>query len=523
MSDLKWAPSTRKPGAISRRDLLRQTAAVGALGGIYGVAPRSAAAATPKRGGHLRIGVEGGSTNLTLDPAIIATQYTQTVGYLWGNSLIEVDENGRMTPELAEAWDSNNDATQWTFRLRKGVQFHNGKEMTAADVGYSLNYHRDPASKSLARSVVRGIKEIKVSNKYEMTITLESGNVDAPGLLSDYHLLIMPENGKPADGMGTGPYIIDKFDSAVHALAHRNSNYWKTDRAHADSVEVLTINDSTARNSALLSGQVQFISRVDPKLFKSMSENPNVSTVEVTSGQHYCFPMRRDINPFDNNDLCLAMKFAIDREDMVKRILLDHGNVGNDQPVPTFDLLYAKDIPQRQYDPDKARFHFKKSGVSGPLPLYVADAAFPNAISAATVYKEHAKKAGIDIDVQRVPDDGYWDSIWEKKPFCAAYWGGRVSAGLFLQAVYVSSSTNNESFWKRPEFDELLARAQSELNADKRKQMYHDLQMMIWDDGGEIIPMFANRLFAMSKAVDGFVRSPVFTGFRVAEQLYLVS
>ena len=523
MSDLKRAPSAEKLGKITRRDLLRQTAAVGALGGIYGVAPRSVAAATPKRGGHLRVGVEGGSANLTLDPAIIATQYTQTVGYLWGNSLVEVDENARLTSELAESWDSNNDATQWTFRLRKGVQFHNGKEMTAADVVYSLNYHRDPTSKSLARSVVKVIKEIKTSNKYEMTITLESGNVDAPGLLSDYHLLIMPEDGKPTAGMGTGPYIIDKFNSAVQTLAHRNANYWKTDRAHADSVEILAINDSTARTSALLSGQVQFISRVDPKLFKSMSQNPNVSTVEVKSGQHYCFPMRRDISPFDNKDLCLAMKYAIDREDMVKRILLDHGYVGNDQPVPTFDPLYAKDIPQRPYDPDKAKFHFKKSGVSGPLALYVADAAFPNAISAATLYKEHARKAGIDIDVQRVPDDGYWDNIWEKKPFCAAYWGGRVPAGLFLQAVYVSSSTNNECFWKRPDFDALFARAQSELNADRRKQMYHDLQMMIWDDCGEIIPMFAYRLFATSKTVDGFVRSPVFTGFRVAEQLYFVS
>jgi peptide/nickel transport system substrate-binding protein len=272
-----------------------------------------------------------------------------------------------------------------------------------------------------------------------------------------------------------------------------------------------------------LSGQVDFISRVDPKLVKSLSANPQVSIIEIQRAAHYCFPMLRDTAPFDNKDLCLAMKFAIDRKDIVDRILLGHGLVGNDQPIPPFDPMFSSEIPQRAYDPDQAKFHFKKSGFSGPVTLSVADAAFPNAVATATLYKEHASKAGIDITIQRVPDDGYWDDIWSKKPFCASYWGGRSPASLFLQAVYVSGSSNNESHWKNPQFDALLAQAQAEPDAGKRKQIFHDMQVLINDDCGEIIPMFAYSLFGTSKKVEGMVKSPVFTGFWIAEQLYFVS
>lgn len=227
--------------------------------------------------------------------------------------------------------------------------------------------------------------------------------------------------------------------------------------------------------------------------------------------------------PFDNKDLCLAMKYSIDRNDIVKRILFGHGFAGNDQPIPPFDPMFSKDVPLHTYDPEKAKFYYKKSGHSGPAQLFISDAAFPNAVAAAQLYQEHAQKADIAIDIQRVPRDGYWDDIWMKKTFCGAYYGGRSPSSLFLEAFYLSGAAWNESYWKRPAFDQLFAKAQAELDFDKRKAMYHDLQAMISDDAGIIIPMFAHSLFAKTKRVDGMVKSPVFTGFRVAEQLYVVA
>jgi peptide/nickel transport system substrate-binding protein len=240
----------------------------------------------------------------------------------------------------------------------------------------------------------------------------------------------------------------------------------------------------------------------------------------IESAGHYCFPMRCDTDPFTNNDLRLALKYGIDREDIVKKILRGYGKTGNDHPIPSFDPFHADDLPQRPYDPDKAKFHFQKAGVSGPVALHVADAAFTGAVDAATLYKEHLAKAGITLDLVREPSDGYWSNVWMVKPFVASYWGGRPTADLMLSVAYQSDAAWNESFWKRPQFDQLLMQARGELDNAKRKQMYHDLQVMVHEDGGEVIPMFNNMLFGARKEVAGLVRSPVLTGLRCGEQLH---
>ena len=136
-----------------------------------------------------------------------------------------------------------------------------------------------------------------------------------------------------------------------------------------------------------------------------------------------------------------------------------------------------------------------------------------------------AAKAGIKIDVTREPNDGYWDNVWMKKPWCASFFGGRPTADLMLSLVYKSDAPWNEAFWKRPDFDKILLAARSELDTDKRKQMYHDLELMVSDDGGELIPMFNNTLEAGSTKVKGFVQLPTLemSGLRVAEKVWLES
>jgi peptide/nickel transport system substrate-binding protein len=217
----------------------------------------------------------------------------------------------------------------------------------------------------------------------------------------------------------------------------------------------------------------------------------------------------------------LALKYAINREELVDKILRGYGKMGNDHPIPEFDPFYNNDLPQRSYDPDKAKFHLEKSGYSGPLTLYIADAAFTGAVDAATLYREHAVNAGVDLVIQRVPEDGYWNETWMQQPFCGSYWGGRPTADLMLAVAYQSDAAWNESFWKREAFDKLLKEARGELDFEKRKEMYAELQRMIFEDGGEVIPMFNNYLFGSQENLYGFVEAPVLTGLRVAEQVWL--
>ncbi len=508
---------------IGRREFMEGAAAIGLAAAVAGPLGGSALAQTPQKGGHLKLGIDSAGATDSLDPATYTANYMQVVGYQWGNPLVELDAENQLTPELAESWEPNADATQWVFKLRRGVEFSNGKELTAEDVVYSIDHHRGEDSQSGAQGYLQVIKELKASDTHEVTVVLDAGNADVPYILSDYHLLIVPVGTDFRQPVGTGAFVIENFEPGVRTLSRRSPNYWKEGRGHADSVETLAINDLTARTSALQTGAVHWVNRLDPKTIDLLMRARGVQIHDVPSAGHYTFPMRADTPPFDNNDLRLALKYGIDREDLVEKILRGYGKVGNDHPVPEFDPFYAEDIPQRPYDPERAKFHFDRADITGPVVLHVAEAAFTGAVDAATLYREHLANAGIPLEIQREPSDGYWSNVWMQMPFVGSYWGGRPTVDLMLSVAYHSDAAWNESFWYRDDFDQLLEQARAELDFDRRKAMYHDLQLMIHEDGGEIIPMFNNFLFGSRDEVTGFVASPVLTGLRIAEQLYFTS
>jgi peptide/nickel transport system substrate-binding protein len=512
-------------GALGRRAFMGRAAALGLSTALAtGLAGRMAMAATPKRGGHLILGIDSAGSGDSIDPATYTANYMQVVGLQFYNTLAELNEKGKVEPSLATGWEAKPGAAEWVVKLRKGVSFHNGKEMTAPDVVYSINHHRAKDSKSAAKAFLDPVTDVTATDKYEVTIKLNAGNADLPFILADYHIGIVPENEAFDKGIGTGAFILESFEPGVRAMTKRNPNFWNAEkRGWVDSVETLAINDPTARVNALQSGSIHVMNRIGPNIVDLVKKNAKLQIFNYTSAGHYCFPMRCDTAPFDNNDLRLAIKYAIDREQIVKSILHGYGTVGNDSPIAKFLPFAATDIPQHHFDPDKAKFHFKKSGYSGPIPLSVADAAFAGAVDAAQLMQATMKKAGMDLAVTREPSDGYWDNVWMKKAFCASYWGGRPTIDLMFSIAYKSDAPWNESFWKRPKFDELLAAARSELDTTKRQQMYHDMQVMVVDDGGEVIPMFNNFIEGASKKVQGYVPVPFLemSGLRVAEKVWL--
>jgi len=509
---------------LDRREFLSRSAALGLTAGLASsTLIKSSFAEEPRKGGTVKIGFEGGASGDSLDPAIYVANYHMVLAYSWGNGLVEVTPDGGLVSELAESWEPSADAKKWVFKIRKGVEFHNGKTLSAADVANSINYHRQEGSKSGAFGTLQGMSDVTVSADNEITIALSSANADLPYLLTDYHLIVMPDGDPSNAGVGTGPYILEAFEPGIRFIGKRNPNYWKEGRAHADSVELLVLNDPTARMNALQSGAVHFVNRVDPKVIPSLEQGGGVSAIPVATAAHYLFAMRTDIAPTNNKDLRLALKYAIDREDILKKILRGYGKVGNDSPVAPVHPFYAADLPQHAYDPDKAKFYFEKSGHGQPVQLFTANVAFSGAIDAAVLYQQHAAKAGIQLDVQKAPDDGYFSDVWLKKPFCATYWTSRPTADMILTVAYSSDASWNETYWKRPQFDKLLVEARSELDNQKRAQMYREMQLMISDDGGSLIFAFADDIFASRAEAKGFVPTPAQTGFHAAEQLYLTT
>ena len=226
-------------GKISRREFMGRAAAFGVTAALAStMASKALKAASPKTGGHMRIGIGAGSTSDSLDPATYADSYMQWVGYTLRNHLTEVGSDGKLIPELCTGWSASDDASQWTFELRQGVEFHNGKTMDADDVVASFNHHRGEDSKSAAKGVVDPIKDIKTDAKNTVVFTLAEGNADFPYIASDYHIPMMPAKDGKIDwqsGVGTGVYVLGDYDPGLRTSFKRNPNYWKANLAHVDT------------------------------------------------------------------------------------------------------------------------------------------------------------------------------------------------------------------------------------------------------------------------------------------------
>jgi peptide/nickel transport system substrate-binding protein len=510
-SELDYLGTLVRGNRLSRRDFLGRAAALGVSTAMAGTLYAQAARAqTPVRGGLLKAGMQGGESTNVLDPALNLSQVPFAFCKQWGEFLVRVQRDGSLQNRIAEEITSSADAKTWTMKIRDGVEFHNGKTVTAEDVVATIERHSDEKSQSGALGVLKSITGVKADGK-NVVVTLSDADADFPYLMADYHLVIEPNGGKdnPNAGISAGPYKVSVFEPGVRCGGERFANFWDADNlGFADQVEIIVINDATARTAALQGGQVHMINRVEPKIVDLVQRVPGVRIENISGRGFYPFNMFCDTAPFDNNDLRMALKLAMDREQMLATILRGYGTVGNDYPINAAYPLHPTDIEQRVFDPEKAAELYKKSGHSGPIVLRTSEVAFPGAVEAAQLYQQSAAKAGITIEVKREPGDGYWSEVWNKQPFSLSYWGGRATQNQMYSTAYLSDADWNDTRFKRPDFDKMVLAARGELDEEKRKAIYRDLAVIMRDEGGLIVPFFNDFIDAVNEKIQGYEGHP---------------
>lgn len=499
---LEWLRSNLVQGRITRREFMGRAAAAGvAVAAANSLTMESARAANPKKGGHMKLAMGHGSTTDTIDPAIIENGFQWTMMYAIANPLTEIAANGSLKPALAESWDVSDDAKSWSFKLRKGVEFQDGRPFTAKDVLANLRYHTAEESKSVAKPIMAQISDMKADGDHAVTINLNAGNADFAFSLSSGNLAMFPatDNGGIdwQGANGTGGYKLDSFEPGVRANFTRNPNYWKDGNAHVDSAELLAVLDASARTNALITGEVHAIDQVDLKTAERLKSVPDVHVEETTGPLHYEFTMQCDKPPFDDVNVRRALKSAIDRKEILSKILQGHGSLGNDHPIGPSYPYHAADLEQTAYDPEKAKWHLKQSGLSSlSVDLSASDAAFAGAVDAAVLFQNSASKAGIELNVIRETNDGYWSNVWGKKPWCASYWGGYATPDEMYTTGYAVGAAWNTYNWVDENFQNLMRQARSQTDPAERAATYREMQRIGRDDGPTIIPMFSNAVFA---------------------------
>jgi peptide/nickel transport system substrate-binding protein len=498
----------------SRRDMLGFLSALGIGAGFGGTligAATTAHAQAPKRGGKIRVAGFGSSTADTLDPAkqSYSTDYCRCT--MFYNGLTELDET--MNPKLALAESIENDkATVWTIKLRKGVQFHNGKELNAEDVVFTLKRHHDPATGSKAKALADLMKEIVATGTHEVKITLSGPNADFPVVLGTYHFLIVPAGTTDfTKGIGTGAFKCKEFTPGVRSIAVRNENYWKKNAGpYLDEIEFFGIPDVGARVNALLAGDVQFIGNVNPASAKQILGTKGFEILETKSGNYTDLVMRGDSGPGNNPDFVLGIKHLMNRDLIKRNVFQGYAEVANDQPIPPLNRYHAADLPQRKFDPDKAKSLLEKAGaLANPLQVVTSPAA-TGSVEMGLLLQQAAQAIGMKVDLKQVPADGYWSNYWMKVPVGYGNINPRPTADILFSLFFASTAAWNESAWKNAKFDQHMIAARAETDDAKRKQMYKDMQLMIHEGSGIGISVFINGLDAHVDKLKGL--KPMGTG-----------
>jgi peptide/nickel transport system substrate-binding protein len=496
----------------SRRQFISWMTAAGATASFAGsifASTKQAIAETPKKGGRLVMAIEAHSPGDTLDPAAFKSNIDYFRGRMFYGSLVRLQDDLTYAPELAQEVITNEDATVWTFKLQRGVEFHNGKTMTADDVLYSMNRHVGPESISTGSTLFAMVDRWEKVNDYEVRAVLNSPNADFAIALGTFQFKILPDGWTDfSNPVGTGPYKVKEFSPGVRAVGARFDNYWE-DGAHLDELEHFAIPDPVARLNALLAGEIDAMANVDPKTIDRIEATDGLGLWALESGAFMGIGARRDIAVSDNTDLIRSIQYLMDRERLVKGVLKGQGTLGNDQPIGPAYPDHCAEIPQRMLDPDRAKYHFEKSGIGDTAVPIVTAEVTPGAVDQVLFLEREAQKIGMNIDVQRVSTDGYWSSVWKVAPFFATQWNMRPTANIMMSVAFASTAKWNESYWKNEQFDKMLVDVLAVTDPAKRKQMYCDMQTLIHETGGSIYPAHINYIDAAADHVKGRTNVPL--------------
>jgi peptide/nickel transport system substrate-binding protein len=505
-------------GKVSRRDALK-------LAMVTGVSltvaeqlltdGKAALAATPKKGGSVRFASNLHGPNDALDPVI----FTATIDYCRGraiyNGLCQHADDLTPQPELAESFEPNADATEWTFKIRQGVEFHDGSKLTADDIVYSMKRHQGEDSKSVIKSVLAPVVEWKKVGPYEVKAKLSSPNADLPVLLGLFQTKVV-KNGTTGyvlneDGSlernGTGPYVMESFQPGVKSVHSRNENYWR-EGGNLDGFEITAITDPVARVNALLSGDMQMINQIDPKAFRQVESADGVTLLSTPAALQMGICCLKNSEPGSSDDFVKGMQYIQDRKRIVKRILKGKGSVGNDTPVSSaHGADFCSELPQREFDPDKAKFHFNKSGYK-TAELAVAP-VMSGIEDACLLAQANCAKIGFDLKLKKVPTDGYWGAVWMKDPLNVVSWNMRPTANSQMAIQFAPGGAWNDTFWNNKRMGELLSLSLAETDPAKRHTLFCEMQELIHNGSGMVIPAFSNINDGIADNIMGMPKVPL--------------
>jgi peptide/nickel transport system substrate-binding protein len=508
--------------ALDRRQFLRGTAAIGAAAGASSlIAACSSSSATKagsaisttvrKRGGDLKVGLSGSSGADTLDPHAALTFIDSARAQALYQPLLQMNGQAQIQLVLAEEITATT-AKEWIIRLRPDVFFHSGKPLTAEDVIYTFRRVKTggPGGSSFAGGNALGPMDLgglKALDSHTVKVPFTSPYASFLEQLEYwYFLYIIPDGFNPAKQTpnGTGPFVYQSFTPQQRSVFTRNTNFWQSGLPYVDSLTVIDFADTTSLQDALSTGVIDAATGFDGPQLSALGTVSGVTAVPSHTGSITPFTMRVDQPPFNDVRVRQAMRLLVDRPQLIDSALDGYGVVASDVFSP-YDPDFNNAL-HREQDIPQAKSLLKAAGHENLNVTLVTSPAATGMVAMATVLKEQALAAGVNITLSNVSPTTFFGKDYLSWTFSQDFY----SYNPYLMQVstcMLPASPFNETHTDSPVLNNLYEQANATLDASVRKQIVYDMQAYDFAEGGYIIPAFLDSLDAYSNKITGYTPS----------------
>lgn len=459
-------------------------------------------------GGELRVAIGGEPDQL--DPHKTTSYYSFQVLENVFDTLVEPDESLQMQPALAEEWETSEDQLTWTFRLREGVTFHDGSELTADDVVYSFDRIVDEELANAYRFAA--VKSVKAPDRSTVVITLKQ---PAPNLLASIGgfkgvAIVQRSNVESGDiktePIGTGPFSMSDFRQGDSITLEANQDYWGG-APGVDGVSFTFVSDPTVALQNLESGEVDWTDNLPPQQVESLLESDEIVVDTAPSNDYWYFAANEEREPFDDPLVRQALAWGIDLDAVTEAAKFGTATA-NQTAIPESSAWYLDYAPY-SYDPDKAEDLLSQAGAEDLSFEIMVTNEYPETVRAAQVIESQMDDIGVEVEIRSL-DFATWLDEQGKGNFDVFLlgWLGNIDPDDYYYAQHHSDGSFNFHGYSNPEVDQLLDDARVETDMEARKALYDEAAKIIVDEASYTYLYNPDVVQAWSPDLEGYSVRP---------------
>ena len=404
------------------------------------------------------------------------------------DTLVTLDEEQNVVPSLAESWEVSDDGLVWTFHLRDGVAFSNGRALTADDVVYTYDRMLDPDTGSGNAYLLAGVVDVAAVDERTVTITLDEPNVALLGHLAVNKSVGIIARESVEDGtintqpIGTGPFMITDFQPGTSVRLERNPHYWQDGMPYLDAIDIRIIPDESVRRTALVSGDVDWAISVPPQALDQLRAEEGIVVDETTAGAYWYIGVNLEREPLNDPRVRQALAFAVNRENIAVAASFGTAQPTNG-PIPS-SSAWAMDHEPYSYDPERARELLAEAGLADGFDMEIMPTTqYEESIRAAQVIQADLAAVGIRASIRTLEwaewlqeeGDGNYDTY-----VCS--WNGLVDPDDYFYAQHKTGEVFNFTGYSNATVDELLDEGRSTQGYDERYAIYQQINQTIVDE-----------------------------------------